>query len=81
MPEEETIAPLEGVNIPEVEKVGVSDPDAVKVAGPDEDVDIFAWSNNLVQYVEELKVELYFFSKNSTVYRVKTGGESGKQRA
>lgn len=41
--------------------------------------DIFEWSNNLVQYADELSVELYFFNKNSTVYRVKLDGEPAKQ--
>jgi hypothetical protein len=41
----------------------------------DEDTDIFLWSNNLVQYVDELKIDLYLFNKNFTVYRTKLGGE------
>lgn len=41
--------------------------------------DIFLWSNNLVQYVDELKIELYFFNKNYTTYRVKTGGDVARQ--
>lgn len=40
-----------------------------------EDTDIFLWSNNLVQYVDELKIELFLFNKNFTVYRTKLGGE------
>lgn len=43
------------------------------------ETDIFAWANNLVQYVDELKTELYFFNKNYTVYRVKLGGEVARQ--
>ena len=43
------------------------------------ETDIFAWANNLVQYVDELKTELYFFNKNYTVYRVKLGGAVARQ--
>lgn len=44
-----------------------------------EETDIFAWANNLVQYVDELKISLYFFNKNNTVYRAKLGGTVDKQ--
>jgi hypothetical protein len=44
-----------------------------------EETDIFLWANNLVQYVDELKIDLYFFNKNYTVYRTKLGGEVAKQ--
>lgn len=44
-----------------------------------EETDIFLWANNLVQYVDELKIDLYFFNKNYTVYRTKLGGEISKQ--
>ena len=44
-----------------------------------EETDIFLWANNLVQYVDELKIDLYFFNKNYTVYRTKLGGEVSKQ--
>jgi hypothetical protein len=43
--------------------------------GEYEETDIFLWSNNLVQYVDELKIELFLFNKNFTVYRTKLGGE------
>lgn len=44
-----------------------------------EETDVFAWANNLVQYVDELKIKLYFFNKNYVVYRVKLQGEVAKQ--
>lgn len=44
-----------------------------------EETDVFAWANNLVQYVDELKIRLYFFNKNYVVYKVKTQGEVAKQ--
>lgn len=44
-----------------------------------QETDIFAWANNLVQYVDELKISLYFFNKNYTVYRAKLGGAVDRQ--
>lgn len=44
-----------------------------------EETDVFAWANNLVQYVDELKIDLYFFNKNYTVYKAKLGGEVARQ--
>lgn len=44
-----------------------------------EETDVFAWANNLVQYVDDLKIELYFFNKNYVVYRTKLAGEVSKQ--
>ncbi len=38
---------------------------------PYTETDIFAWSNNLVQYVDEIKFTLYFFNKNLIPYRTK----------
>lgn len=51
------------------------------VATPDtyEETDIFAWANNLVQYVDDLKIEMYFFAKNYAVYRAKLSGEVARQ--
>lgn len=34
-----------------------------------EETDVFAWANNLVQYKDELKVELFFISKNYVLYK------------
>jgi hypothetical protein len=48
------------------------------VEQPD-DVDIFGWANNLVPYVDELKITLYFFNKNYTVYKAKLTGAVNKQ--
>ena len=44
-----------------------------------EETDVFAWANNLVQYVDDLKIELYLFSKTYVPYRVQTAGKVGKQ--
>ncbi len=36
-----------------------------------QDTDIFAWANNLVQYKDELTIELFFVSRNYTLYKTK----------
>jgi hypothetical protein len=41
--------------------------------------DVFAWANNLVQYKDELKVELFLFNKNYVVYRTARSRELDKQ--
>ena len=44
-----------------------------------QETDIFLWANNLVQYVDELKIDLFFFSKNYVPFRLKLGGEVTRQ--
>lgn len=39
-----------------------------EIAGYQE-TDVFTWANNLVQYKDELKVEIFFISKNYVLYR------------
>ena len=34
-----------------------------------QETDVFAWANNLVQYKDELNIELFFISKNYVLYR------------
>ena len=34
-----------------------------------QETDVFTWANNLVQYKDELKVELFFISKNYVLYK------------
>lgn len=41
--------------------------------------DVFAWANNLVQYKDELKIELFFISKNYTLYKTATSESLAKQ--
>ncbi|HEY5141345.1 MAG TPA: hypothetical protein VIJ25_18830, partial [Methylococcales bacterium] len=33
------------------------------------ETDVFTWANNLVQYKDELKIELFFISKNYVLYK------------
>ena len=41
--------------------------------------DIFQWANNLVQYKDELNIDLFFFNKNGIVYRTSRSKELDKQ--
>ena len=43
------------------------------------ETDIFAWANNLFQYKEDLKIELFLISKNYVLYRAKVHAELEKQ--
>lgn len=43
------------------------------------ETDVFAWANNLVQYKDELKVEIFFFNKNFVVYKTTRSKELEKQ--
>ncbi|MBP9852607.1 MAG: hypothetical protein QG629_350 [Patescibacteria group bacterium] len=55
----------------ENEKVttGVESADEAKSVETYQETDVFAWANNLVQYKDELKVELFFISKNYVLYK------------
>lgn len=41
--------------------------------------DVFAWANNLVQYKDELTIELFLINKNYVVYRTNMAKELNKQ--
>lgn len=43
------------------------------------ETDVFAWANNLVQFKDELKIELFFFNKNGVVYKTNLVAELKKQ--
>jgi hypothetical protein len=43
------------------------------------ETDVFAWANNLVQFKDELKVDLFFFNKNYVIYKVLRSAELEKQ--
>ncbi len=44
-----------------------------------QETDVFAWANNLVQYKDELKVELFFFNKNYVMYKTTRSKDLDKQ--
>ncbi len=52
---------------------------AKAASGEDEDVDIFAWANNLFQYKKQLKFDLFLINKNNVLYRAKLDGDIEKQ--
>jgi len=43
------------------------------------ETDIFAWANNLVQFKDELKIDLFLINKNYVVYRTSMTESLGKQ--
>jgi len=44
-----------------------------------QETDVFAWANNIVQYKDELKVDLFLFNKNYVVYRTARSSDLDKQ--
>jgi hypothetical protein len=44
-----------------------------------QETDVFAWANNLVQYKDELKIEVFLINKNYVVYKTNMAKELGKQ--
>lgn len=44
-----------------------------------QETDVFAWANNLLQYKEDLKIELFLISKNYIPYRTNMANELRKQ--
>lgn len=44
-----------------------------------DDIDIFAWANNLFQHKDQLKIDLFLINKNNVIYRTKTSPEIDKQ--
>ena len=44
-----------------------------------QETDVFAWANNLVQYKDELKCDLFFFNKNFVVYKTTRSKDLNKQ--
>jgi hypothetical protein len=61
----------------------VVDDDKKTAVNPEEanyhETDVFAWANNLVQFKDELKIEVFFFNKNGVVYRTNLQGDLKKQ--
>ncbi len=43
------------------------------------ETDVFAWANNLVQFKDELQINIFFFNKNNVVYRTNLNEELKKQ--
>lgn len=67
-------------NMPESESIPQSSataPDPTDLGY--KETDVFAWANNLFQYKEDLKIELFLISKNYVLYRAKVHAELEKQ--
>jgi flagellar biosynthesis/type III secretory pathway chaperone len=62
--------------IPSAEEISVAE----KLAQANyNETDVFAWANNIVQYKDELKIDLFLFNKNYVVYRTARATELDKQ--
>ena len=46
---------------------------------PYEESDVFAWANNLVQFKDELKIDLFLINKNYILYKTNLAAELHKQ--
>lgn len=44
-----------------------------------QETDVFLWANNLVQYKDDLKIDVFLINKNYVVYRTAKGSGIGKQ--
>lgn len=64
----------QAVEVPEALKS-----DAGKELDNYQETDVFAWANNLVQFKDELKIELFFFNKNGVVYKTNLVSDLKKQ--
>ncbi len=59
-----------------------ADTTTAKTAADDEPYtpsDVFAWANNLYQYKDQLKIELFLINKNNVMYSAKLADELSKQ--
>lgn len=61
------------------EQIPTTDQADISVSDAEEETDIFEWANNLVQYVDDLKIQLYFFSKKYVAYKTKLSGDVSRQ--
>ncbi|HET7320651.1 MAG TPA: Kiwa anti-phage protein KwaB-like domain-containing protein [Candidatus Saccharimonadales bacterium] len=43
------------------------------------ETDVFAWANNIVQYTDELRIEVFWINKNYVVYKSDMSSELSKQ--
>lgn len=68
---------------PDQERIAHHDAEAVaatQAAQQDsDDVDVFAWANNLFQHKDQLKIDLFLINKNYILYRTKLSPDIDKQ--
>jgi len=63
----------QAANAPAPQTIGAADDE------PYEPSDIFLWANNLYQYKDHLKIELFLINKNNVMYSTKLADELEKQ--
>lgn len=69
-------------DVPESERIAhqnEEDVAAAREAMAGNEIDIFAWANNMFQHKDQLKIELFFINKNNVMYRTKTSPDIDKQ--
>ncbi len=79
---EEVVAPIEAVDLPKSEVIPVTSANKAETAPTSDgysESDVFAWANNLVQFKDELKIDLFFFNKNGVVYKTNLVPDLKKQ--
>ncbi|MDB5181420.1 MAG: hypothetical protein JWP13_183 [Candidatus Saccharibacteria bacterium] len=81
-PEAEEPKMIEAKELPKQESIpkkSEGSSDAPKDTGDYQETDVFAWANNLVQFKDELKIDLFFFNKNGVVYKTNLVADLKKQ--
>lgn len=70
-------------DVPDQERIAHKSEDEVAAAkataAESDDIDIFAWANNMFQHVDQLKIDLFLLNKNNVLYRTKTSPDIEKQ--
>jgi hypothetical protein len=77
--EPEIITPKEVPSNTPIPKKSETDAQAPADNGDYQETDVFAWANNLVQFKDELKIDLFFFNKNGVVYKTNLVADLKKQ--
>lgn len=54
-------------------------PETTENAANYQETDVFLWANNLVQYKDDLKIEIFLINKNYVLYKTAKGGGLAKQ--
>jgi len=70
-------------DVPDQERIAHKSDEEVAAAKANtvesDDIDIFAWANNMFQHVDQLKIDLFLLNKNNVLYRTKTSPDIEKQ--
>lgn len=76
--------PVSPVDVPEVPKFAEAKPERADILKPNPEkeyieTDVFAWANNLFEYKEELKFDIFLINKNGVLYSTKLDKQLDKQ--